>query len=144
MEILFVILIAAPVFGLCWLVDKGFAKLFRNAPEHQTGQSVRHNGKTAVFGLAAGAIGIAALLNVGTGGWLLGAGGILLILLGVFLTVQYLSFGIFYAQDSFLLTTFGKHSTRYTYGDIRGQQLYNNRGSIVIELHMTDGGTVML
>ena len=32
-----VLLIAALVFGVCYLVDKGFAKLFRSQAQHMSG-----------------------------------------------------------------------------------------------------------
>ena len=35
------ILIVAGVFLLCYLVDKGFTKLFRGTVQHQSGKSVR-------------------------------------------------------------------------------------------------------
>ena len=51
---------------------------------------------------------------------------------------------IFYDEDSFILTTFGKRSNTYRYNQIKAQQLYNAYGNIVIELHMGDGRTVQL
>ena len=144
MEIIIVLLIAALVFGICFLLDKGFQKVFRSKPEHSEGKAVRHKGRTAAFGLIVATVGAAALLTAKTGGWLYGAGGALLILVGALLVAQYMTFGVFYGEESFLYTTFGKRSLRYTYGDIRAQQLYNNRGHIVIELHMQDGSAIML
>ena len=47
--------------------------------------------------------------------------------------------------DSFILTTFGKRSGTYRYSDIKGQRLYVIQGgSVVVELHMTDGRSVSL
>ena len=43
MEYLAVILIAAAVFGMCYLIDKGFVKLFRSKTQHGSGLSVRLN-----------------------------------------------------------------------------------------------------
>lgn len=143
-SVIILVLIAGLVFGSCYLIDKGFQKLFRGSPEHKSGKSVRHKGRTAAFGLILALVGVAALLTVKQGGWLYGAGGGVLILVGAFLIIQYMTFGVFYGDDSFLYTTLGKGSVRYTYQQIKGQQLYNNRGSILVELHMTDGNTVML
>ena len=142
--ILVVLLIAGVVFGICYLIDKGFQKLFRSKEEHKSGKAVRYKGRTAAFGLILALVGMTALLTVKQGGWLYGAGGGILILVGAFLVFQYMTFGIFYGEDSFLYTTLRKGSVRYTYREIKGQQLYNNRGSILVELHMTDGNTVML
>ena len=62
--------------------------------------------------------------------------GILLILCSAALVTYYLTFGIFYDEDAFVYTRFGKKSITYRYRDILSQQLYNSAGNIVIELHM--------
>ncbi len=71
-------------------------------------------------------------------------GGIILIIAGLCLIVYYMSFGIFYDDDSFILTQFGKHSGTYHYRDIQSQQLYNATGNVVVELYMKDGRSVSL
>ena len=72
-------------------------------------------------------------------------GGILLIVVGIALIVYYMTFGVFYDKDSFVLTTFGKKSTTYRYADIQQQQLYRNQGgSVLIELYLRDGRSVQL
>ena len=144
MELLGVFSVAAVVFGLCFLVDKGFTKLFRSKAQHQSGLSVRLNKKYGAFGLIVFVLGIAALFSLWNEGWLLITAGFLLMVLGIALVVYYMTFGIFYDGDGFLLTTFGKRSTAYRYADIKSQQLYNSYGQILIELHMTDGRNVQL
>lgn len=144
MEFVLVILAAAGTFGLCFLVDKGFTKIFRSKAQHKSGLSVRANKRYAVVGLLLAVLSIAAVLNSLDGEWLLLAGGCLLALVGVFLIVYYMTFGIFYDDESFILTTFGKKSTIYRYADIKAQQLYVTYGNVIIELHMTDGRTVQL
>lgn len=144
MDFLIVILICAAVFGVCFLFDKGFSALFRGKAEHKTGLSVRLSKRYASFGLILGVVGIAALFQGTSAGWLLAVGGGVLLLLGVALVIYYMSFGIFYDTDTFVLTTFGKRSTIYRYEQIRGQQLYISYGNVIVELHMTDGRTVQL
>ena len=144
MEFFGVLIIAAMVFGLCFLVDKGFNHLFRSQAQHRTGLAVRLNKKYGAFGLILFALGMATLFSGLTTGWLLIAAGILLMAVGIGLTVYYMTFGVFYDSDSFLVTTFGKKSKAYRYAQIVGQQLYNSAGQIVIELHMDDGNTVQL
>ena len=68
----------------------------------------------------------------------------MLVVTGIGLVVYYMSFGVFYDADGFLLTTFGKKSAAYAYKDIQSQQLYNNQGQILIELYLSDGNTVQL
>lgn len=144
MELLVIVLLAAATFGLCYLADKGFTKLFRSKPEHQSGLSVRLSKRYGSIGLILAVLGIAAIL-IGIGDtWLLPAGGCVLLLMGIALVVYYMTFGIFYNEDSFLLTTFGKKSVTYRYADIQAQQLYNSYGNILIELQLSDGRTIQL
>ena len=77
MNIGIILLVAAFVFGICFVVDKGFSKVFRSKPEHKSGLSVRLNKKYGSIGLIVVVIGIAALF-VQDGGWLLAVGGVLL------------------------------------------------------------------
>ena len=144
MEYIGVLVVAALVFGVCFLVDKGFTKLFRNQAQHMSGLAVRLNKKYGAFGLILAVLGIAGIFAGIGDGWLLIAGGALIVVVGVGLVVYYMTFGVFYDSDSFILTTFGKKSTTYHYRDIKCQQLYNSYGNIVIELHMNDGRTVQL
>ena len=43
MDIVITIVLMAAVFGLCFLVDKGFAAIFRNRSQHRSGKAVRLN-----------------------------------------------------------------------------------------------------
>lgn len=139
------ILVVVGTLALCFGADKLFTKYFRSQPEHRTGLSVRLSKMYGAFGLILAVIGIAALISGVTDTWLLVAGGIGVIILGVCMVVYYMSFGIYYGEDTFLVTTFGKRTTAYQYKEIRGQQLYLIQGgNVVVELHMTDGRTVQL
>lgn len=139
------ILVAALVFGLCFLVDKGFTKLFRSKPQHVSGLSVRLSKYYGVGGLFLCVLGVASLFAAGGNDWLLLAGGCVVLLLGICLCIYYLSFGIYYDDRSFLVSGFLKPSTSYRYGDIRGQLLYKSYGNVIIvELHMTDGKAVQI
>lgn len=139
-----IIIIAALTFGVCFLVDKGFTRLFRNQSQHHSGLAVRLNKKYGAFGLILFVLGLAAVFTGLEDGGVLIAGGCLIMVVGVALVVYYMTFGVFYDEDSFVLTTFGRKSTTYYYRDIQSQQLYNSYGQILIELHMADGRTVGL
>lgn len=146
MEYLAVIIVAAAVFGLCFLVDKAFVKLFRSQAQHRSGLAVRLNKRYGSIGLIIAVLGIAAVF-LGLGGeegWVLPVGGGVLVIVGIGLVVYYMTFGVFYDTDSFILMRFGKPSTTYRYKDIQSQQLYNNQGHTLIELYLTDGNTVQL
>ena len=72
-------------------------------------------------------------------------GGIIVLLMGLGLAVYYLSFGVFYDGETFLLSRFGKKELAYRFSDIPGQKLYLVQGgNVIIELHRADGGTVSL
>jgi len=144
MEYIGVAVVAAAVFGICFLVDKGFTKLFRSQAQHMSGTAVRLNKKYGAFGLILFVLGLAGIFAGLGDGWLLIAGGAMVVVLGIGLVVYYMTFGVFYDDNSFILTTFGKKSKTYAYREIQAQQLYNSYGHIVIELHMNDGRTVQL
>ena len=70
-------------------------------------------------------------------------GGIMILIVGIGLCVYHLSFGIFYDEDAFVYTSFGKKETTYRYSDILTQKLYViTGGSLIVELHMADGKAV--
>ena len=138
------ILVALGTLALCYFIDKGFTKVFRGKVQHRSGLSVRLSKRYASIGLILVAVGTAAIFMGLNDTWILSAGGALLAITGICLITMYMTFGIFYDEDSFILTTFGKRSTTYRFNQIKAQQLYNAYGNIVIELHMGDGRTVQL
>ena len=139
------ILVVAVTLALCFGADKLYTKLFRSAPEHQTGRAVRLPKMYGAFGLILGALGVAAIISGVLNTPVLAICGVVVIIMGACLIVYYMTFGIFYGEDTFRLTTFGKRSNTYHYRDILGQKLYLIQGgSVVIELHMNDGRTVQL
>lgn len=139
------ILAAALTFGVCFLIDKGYTRLFRNQVQHRSGLQVRLNKRYASIGLVLCIIGILALFTGRSGETTLLVGGIIVLLIGCSLVGYYLSFGIFYDADSFIVTSFRKGNRTYRYADIRHQKLYLIQGgSTVVELHMTDGNAVSI
>jgi len=145
MNIFTILIIAAATFGICYLFDKGYTNTFRNKVQHHTGLAVRVSKRYAAFGLILGVLGIAAIFTGLSDSTLLIVGGAGVLLVGIGLIVYYMTFGIFYDADSFILTTFGKKSVTYRFSDIQTQQLYLIQGgSTVIELHLTDGRSVSI
>ncbi|MBO5129223.1 MAG: hypothetical protein J6B95_02615 [Oscillospiraceae bacterium] len=143
MQILTILIVAALVFGVCYLFDKGFEKAFRSKAQHKSGLAVRISKRYAAFGAILIALGIMSIIAGLGESTLLIVGGALVLAMGIGLVVYYATFGVFYDADSFILTTFGKKSTTYSYKDIKGQKLYIVQGgSVLVELHMTDGRAV--
>ncbi len=144
MRLLPVIIVVVLTFGVCFLADVGFKKLFRNKSQHKSGMCVKANKRYAVFGLIAVALGIAALLSVNGSSTLILIAGIAMVLLGLCLIVYFLTFGIYYDADSFIYSCFGHKSRIYQYEDIEAQQLYASGANMVIELHIKDQHTIQL
>lgn len=145
MNPLSMLLVVALTFGVCYLLDKGYARLFRNKAQHRSGLEVRVSKRYASFGLILCVLGIVAVFTGLSGENVLLIGGVLVLLIGVALAAYYLSFGIFYDADSFILTALGKGSRTYRFQDIQSQKLYLIQGgSIVVELHMADGSAVSI
>lgn len=143
MEFIIICVVAAAAFGLCFLCDYLFKKLFRSKQQHLSGRSVRFTKKYGAFGALMITLSFAAIFSWLNGAeWILGAGGALIGVVGIGLIVYYLTFGIYYDDDGFLLNTFGKKGVTYEYGDILGQKLYTASGNVIVELHMKDGKTV--
>ncbi len=136
-------LVAAVIFGICYLVDKTFSKLFRSKAQHRSGLAVRANKRYGIFGVILTVLGIMAVCVGITDGPVLIWGGVFVLLMGIALAVYYLSFGIFYDGESLLLQRFGKKDVTYYFKEIVGQKLYLIQGgNIVVELHMADGSAV--
>lgn len=145
MQLFLILIVAAIVFGLCYLVDKTFAKLFRSKAQHMSGRAVRLTKRYGIFGVIFSVIGIMAIVLGVSDGPVLLWGGVIVLLMGISLAVYYLSFGIFYDGETFLHSRFGKKDIVRSYKDIVGQKLYLVQGgNIIVELHMTDGSAVSL
>ncbi len=145
MQFILIALVAAAVFGLCYLVDKTFTKVFRSKAQHRSGMAVRANKRYGIFGVMLMVLGIMAVCVGIRDGAVLLWGGVIVLLMGLGLTAYYLSFGIFYDGESFLYCRFGKKDRTYRYQEILGQKLYLVQGgNIIIELHMADGSAVSL
>jgi hypothetical protein len=146
MKFIPIILIAGLVFLICWLVDKGFTKLFRGQTQHMSGLSIRPNKRYGSMGIIIGMLGVAGILaGITDGNAAVIVGGGILVLAGIGLAIYYVSTGIFYDEDTFLYSNFGKKTRTYRYNQIRHQQLYTVQGgSIIVELHMSDGTAVLV
>ena len=145
MTFFLILLIAAAVFGLCFAVDKAFAKLFRSKAQHRSGKAVRASKRYGLFGVVFFILGVVAISNGTSQGKLLFVGGFIVLFLGIIMAVYYLSFGIFYDDETFLVSSFGRKSLEYRYSDIQKQQLYVvSGGSVIVELWLKNGKTLSL
>ena len=145
MSTLFVLFLAAAIFGICFIVDKAFTKAFRSKAQHRSGMAVRANKLYGLAGLILMILGILGFLTGLGANILLLIGGIVVLILGICLVTYYLSFGVFYDGETMLICRFGKKDREYYFRDILGQKLYLVQGgNIIVELHMADGSVVSL
>ena len=145
MNIFTLLLAAGATFGICFLFDKGYTRVFRGQEQHKSGLSVRYSKRYASLGLILAVLGIVSIFTGITGGNALLIGGTIVLLMGIGLILYYMTFGIFYDADSFILTTRNGKSKTYRFSDITAQQLYIVQGgSVLIELHLKDGNSVSL
>ena len=144
MQLIPLLLIAAVIFGICYLIDRIFSKLFRSKAQHRSGMAVRVSKTYGLIGTLLIILGILAIITPSTG-YLLLVGGIIVLLMGTGLAGHYLTKGIFYDGESFLVSGLMKKGRTYTYREIKEQRLYLIQGgSIVIDLIMEDGSSVSL
>ena len=143
MQAILILIMAALVFLMCWGVDKLFTKLFRSKAQHRSGMAIRASKRYGIFGVMFSVLGILGIITGCTGESVLTWAGLVVLLMGIALAVHYLSFGIFYDGESFLLCRFGRKSQEHRYDEIVSQKLYVlTGGSTVIELTLKDGSTV--
>lgn len=138
------LILAAATFGVCFLADRLFTKLFRNRRQHRSGNAVRASSRYAAFGIILSVIGFFAAITGGAESVILLCAGIAVVCVGLVLLVYYLSFGVYYDEEGFLVSRLGKRSASYSYSSIAFQQLYTTSGGIIIELSMTDGTALLL
>ena len=141
-----ILLTATVTFAVLFFLDKTFTGLFRSKQQHKSGLSVRLPKGNGIAGILLSCL--AALVMVtdfGEGQTLMLLAGVFIALLGIGLCVYYVSFGVFYDDESFIYNAFGNRARTYRYADIQAQKLYQVQGgSIMVELYMADGTTVSL
>ena len=118
MNLILPLLLAAAVFGVCYLVDQYFTRAFRSKAQHHSGLAVRVNKRYGVFAVGLSVLGILAIcVGIGSGLALI-IGGTVVLVMGLCLAVYYLTHGIFYDGESFLVAAFRKHDRIYRYDSI--------------------------
>ena len=140
-------IVAALVFGVCFAVDKGISAVFASNPLRRSGKSVRLHKKYGLISIALMVLGAVVMVNCGSFGEdcrLMLAAGALCLVLGIGVGIYYISYGFFYDDEEFIFASFPKKQRRYRFNQITAQQLYTARGTVTVELHMTDGTTVTL
>lgn len=135
----FIGLFMALVFGLCFLVDKLWQRHKRVAVSDIEPNRVRLPRSNNIFGALLAVGGFALLLFIAPieGGiwWFLS---IAVLLIGLFLLVNFLATGIDYDEAGFTYRRLGRRSQTFTYDQIRGQRSFANRAGVNVLLYAGD------
>ena len=123
MQYVFYILLVAVLFGLVALGDLLLKKLFKLGKTKT--EAVRMPRYSIILGLIMAMLGLIAVLYVPREEeqvlWL---GSWVGLIMGVYLFVNYLWFGIYYDDQQFTYRVLGKKSRTYRFADITGQRTF--------------------
>lgn len=134
MKYILYILLIAVIFGLVALVDFVFGKLFPRLKAPKTAKAVRMPRYSFILGILIVVLGIMGLLFYTEADWFLRIGMVVAMAMGLYMTVNYIAFGIFYDEDGFTYRTLTKKAVAYRYGDITGQRSFLARSGLNISL----------
>ena len=140
--LLFLLIVAAVVFGLCFLLDRLFQKLFPKSDLQKSKKTVRMPRRCVVFGILLLTVSFAVLLFFGSDTLLL-IGSIVGMLLGALLLGYYFSFSICYNDEAFLYRDLRHRKTQYTYAQILGQRSLMTRSGINVTLLVADDSVML-
>lgn len=134
MKYIFYVLLIAVIFGLVALVDLVLGKLFPKSKTRQQGKAVRAPRYSFILGILITLLCIIGLLFYTDADPFLRGGMISAMVLGIYMVVNYIRFGIFYDDEGFEYRTLTKQSRYYRYGDITGQRSFLARSGLNVSL----------
>jgi hypothetical protein len=144
MPYLFLALLAGLVFLICWGVDNLIKKLFPKHSQEELGKAVRLPRYGAIVGIFMTFIAfVAELFYFSQLEWYLHIACVFSLGMGVFLLVQYCTFGIFYDEEGFVYRQMRKKAKFYRYGDILGQKSILTRSGVHATLYLKDGEIIV-
>jgi len=140
--ILYILLIAV-ILGIIALIDRLLKKLFPS-PKTGSANTVRQPRYAPIVGLLFALLGLICLLWVPIGTeTLLWIGGLIAFLIGAYVLVSFLRFGIFYDDDGFTYRTLTRAAKTYHYADITGQRSFVAKSGLNTTLYV-DGDEIPL
>lgn len=142
--IVFLLIICAAVFLVCFLIDTLIKKLFPKSELEKNGSVVRLPRRAVIFGVLLVIFPITAVLLWIPHGqtWLrIGCGVVLA--MGVILLGYYFSFSVHYNNEGFQVRDLHHKKRYFTYAQIRGQQSLLTRSGVNVTLFVGED-TVML
>lgn len=129
------ILFVAVIFGLIALIDFLLKKLFPKNGTMKHGKAVRMPRYSLILGLLMAILGFFCLLYIPYGAeTFLWYGCLLVVVIGVYLLVNFSRFGIFYDDEQFTYRTLTKKAKTYRYSEIRSQRTFTAKSGLNITL----------
>ena len=129
------ILMVAVIFGIIALADFVLGKVFRKSRALKQGKSVRMPRYSLILGLLMAILGFFCLLYIPYGAeTFLWYGCLLVVVIGVYLLVNFSRFGIFYDDEQFTYRTLTKKAKTYRYSEIRSQRTFTAKSGLNITL----------
>ena len=125
MQYVLYLLLIAVIFGLIALADKLLQLIFPKTGTEKHGKSVRMPRYSIIFGVILSVLGVVVLLFLPQSGeqfLRIGAG--IILIMGLYLLVNYWRFGIFYDDEQFIYRTLTRKARTYRYSDIKGQRSF--------------------
>ncbi len=139
MKYLFLGLFAAAVFGLCWAVDRLLQKLFPKDERQRSGKAVRLPRRSSILGVGLSFVAVAMEIRFFEAlEWYMHLAAILVLIVGIFLLVQYFSFSIYYDDEGFTYRDLRRKATSHRYGDILGQRSLLTKAGVNTVLCLPD------
>ena len=128
----FVLIVCAVVFLVCFLIDSLLKLLFPKSRLEKSKQVVRPPRRSAVIGVILTFAGAAMLVKLlpEKGDLLFILGSIVAVIFGVILLCTYFSFVIYYEDEGFLYKAWGHGKQEFRYSQIRGQRSLLTRGGV--------------
>lgn len=136
MPYLILILFMALVFGICFGVDRLIKKLVPTDDR----KAVRLPRRSVIFGILLTFLGFVMLLNFWSQlEWYFRIGSGIVLLMGIFLLVQYSAFSIRYDEEGFTCRSLGKKPMYCRYEEILGQKSIVARSGVNSTLYTVHG-----
>lgn len=130
MKYLLYLLLIAVIFGLVALCDFVFGKLFPKAKVKKTAKAVRMPRYSFIVGILIVFLGVIGLLFYTKADLFLRIGMVIAMIMGLYMAVNYMSFGIFYDDEGFTYRTLTKKTITFRYEDITGQRSFLARSGL--------------
>ena len=132
MKLLYVVIICAFVFLVCFLIDTLLKLIFPKSRLEKSKLVVRPPRRSAVIGIILIFAGVVVLLKQlgGQTDTLLLIGSIVAMIFGIILLCTYFSMAIYYDEEGFLYKAWGHRKKTYHYNQIKGQRSLMTRGGI--------------